>query len=138
KLWDYFDESIKHKQSNRKLAQQLAEEFLSQRRLREWRDIHGQLAALVGELGLHPNEQPATHEQIHRALLAGLLGNIGFKTEEGEYLGARGIKFNIFPGSGLRKAQPKWVMAGELVDTARLYARTVARIEPEWIEPLAK
>jgi ATP-dependent helicase HrpA len=138
KLWDYFDESIKHKQSNRKLAQQLAEEFLSQRRLREWRDIHGQLASLVGELGMHPNEQPATPEQIHRALLAGLLGNIGFKTEEGEYLGARGIKFSIFPGSGLRKAQPKWVMAGELVDTARLYARTVARIEPEWIEPLAK
>ncbi len=138
KLWDHFDESIKHKQSNRKLAQQLAEEFLSQRRLREWRDIHGQLAALVGELGMHPNETPATHEQIHRALLAGLLGNIGFKNEEGEYLGARGIKFNIFPGSGLRKAQPKWVMAGELVDTARLYARSVARIEPEWIEPLAQ
>jgi len=138
KLWDYFGESIKHKQSNRKLAQQLAEEFLSQRRLREWRDIHGQLAALVGELGMHPNETPATHEQIHRALLAGLLGNIGFRNEDGEYLGARGIKFNIFPGSGLRKAQPKWVMAGELVDTARLYARSVARIEPEWIEPLAK
>ncbi len=142
KLWDHFDESIRHKQSNRRLAQQLAEEFLSQRRLREWRDIYGQLAALVGELGMHPNEQPATHEQIHRALLAGLLGNIGFRTEEGEYLGARGIKFNIFPGSGLRKAKnvnsAKWVMAGELVDTARLYARTVARIEPEWIEPLAQ
>ncbi|MBM3368583.1 MAG: ATP-dependent RNA helicase HrpA, partial [Betaproteobacteria bacterium] len=147
KLWDYFDESIKHRQSNRKLAQQLAEEFLSQRRLREWRDIHGQLAALVGELGMHTNEQPASFEQIHRALLAGLLGNIGFKTEEGahlsgDYLGARGIKFSIFPGSGLRKSKnsnsPKWVMAGELVDTARLYARSVAKIEPEWIEPLAK
>ncbi|MFO0440764.1 MAG: ATP-dependent RNA helicase HrpA [Betaproteobacteria bacterium] len=147
KLWDYFDESIRHRQSNRKLAQQLAEEFLSQRRLREWRDIHGQLAGLVGELGMHPNEQPASFEQIHRALLAGLLGNIGFKTEEGahlsgDYLGARGIKFSIFPGSGLRKSKnahsPKWVMAGELVDTARLYARSVAKIEPEWIEPLAK
>lgn len=138
KLWDYFDESIRHKQSNRKLAQQLAEQFLSQRRMREWRDIHSQLAALTAELGLHANETPATHEQIHRALLAGLLGNIGFKNEEGEYLGARGIKFAIFPGSGLRKAQQKWVMAGELVDTARLYARVVARIEPEWIEPLAR
>jgi len=142
KLWDYFDESVKHKQSNRKLAQQLAEEFLSQRRLREWRDIHGQLASLVAELDMLPNEKPATPEQIHRALLAGLLGNIGFKTEEGEYLGARGIKFHIFPGSGLRKSKnenaPKWVMAGELVDTARLYARSVARIEPEWIEPLAR
>ena len=138
KLWDFFDESIKHKQSNRKLAQQLAELFLSQRRMREWRDIHGQLASLTAELGLQVNEKPATEDQIHRALLAGLLGNIGFKNEEGEYLGARGIKFTIFPGSGLRKAQPKWVMAGELVDTARLYARCVARIEPEWIEPLAR
>jgi len=143
KLWDFFEESIKHKQSNRKLAQQLAEQFLSQRRLREWRDIHGQLASLTAELGLQANEKPATEDQIHRALLAGLLGNIGFKTEEGahlggDYLGARGIKFTIFPGSGLRKAQPKWVMAGELVDTARLYARCVARIEPEWIEPLAR
>ncbi|MGE4110387.1 MAG: ATP-dependent RNA helicase HrpA, partial [Burkholderiales bacterium] len=138
KLWEFFGESIKHKKSNRKLAQELAEQFLSQRRLREWRDIHSQLASLVAELGMHANETPASHEQIHRALLAGLLGNIGFKNEEGEYLGARGIKFTIFPGSGLRKAQPKWVMAGELVDTARLYARSVARIEPEWIEPLAR
>ncbi len=138
KLWDFFSESIKHRKSNRKLAQDLAEQFLSQRRLREWRDIHSQLASLVAELGMHANETPATFEQIHRALLAGLLGNIGFKNEEGEYLGARGIKFAIFPGSGLRKAQPKWVMAGELVDTARLYARSVARIEPEWIEPLAR
>ncbi|MBS1217295.1 MAG: ATP-dependent helicase [Proteobacteria bacterium] len=138
KLWTFFAESIQHKKSNRKLAQELAGQFLSQRRLREWRDIHSQLAALVAELGMHANETAATPEQIHRALLAGLLGNIGFRNEEGEYLGARGIKFTIFPGSGLRKAQPKWVMAGELVDTARLYARTVARIDPEWIEPLAR
>ncbi len=138
KLWDFFSASIEHKKSNRKLAQDLAEQFLSQRRLREWRDIHSQLAALVAELGMLVGTTPASFEQIHRALLAGLLGNIGFKNEEGEYLGARGIKFSIFPGSGLRKAQPKWVMAGELVDTARLYARSAARIEPEWIEPLAR
>jgi ATP-dependent helicase HrpA len=138
KLWQFFNEAIEHKKSNSKLAQELAAQFLSQRRLREWRDIHSQLASLVAELGMQINETAATPEQIHRALLAGLLGNIGFKNEEGEYLGARGIKFTIFPGSGLRKAQPKWVMAGELVDTARLYARSVARIEPEWIEPLAR
>jgi ATP-dependent helicase HrpA len=138
KLWQFFNEAIQHKKSNSKLAQELAAQFLSQRRLREWRDIHSQLASLVAELGMQVNETAATPEQIHRALLAGLLGNIGFKNEEGEYLGARGIKFTIFPGSGLRKAQPKWVMAGELVDTARLYARSVARIEPEWIEPLAR
>ena len=138
KLWQFFSEAIQHKKSNSKLAQELAAQFLSQRRLREWRDIHSQLASLVAEIGMQVNETAATPEQIHRALLAGLLGNIGFKNEDGEYLGARGIKFTIFPGSGLRKAQPKWVMAGELVDTARLYARSVARIEPEWIEPLAR
>ena len=138
KLWQFFSEAIQHKKSNSKLAQELAAQFLSQRRLREWRDIHSQLASLVAEIGMQANETPSTPEQIHRALLAGLLGNIGFKNEDGEYLGARGIKFTIFPGSGLRKAQPKWVMAGELVDTARLYARSVARIEPEWIEPLAR
>jgi len=139
KLWDFFDEALKHRKSNRKLVATLHESFLSHRRLREWRDIHGQLAALVGELGLLPNEKPATYEQIHRALLAGLLGNVGTRSEDGsaEYLGARGIRFMIFPGSALRKATAKWVMAGELVETARLYARTVARMEPEWIEPLA-
>ena len=138
KLWDYYDEALKHKKSNRKLAVALHDVFLSHRRLREWRDTHGQLAALTGELGLLENEQPATYEQIHRALLAGLLGNIGTRTDDGtEYAGARGIRFNVFPGSVLRKGTVKWVMAAELVETTRLYARTVARIEPEWVEPLA-
>jgi len=138
KLWQFFDEALKHKKSNRKLAEMLHERFLSHRRMREWRDLHGQLAAHTGELGMLANETPATYEQVHRALLAGLLGNIGFRNEEGEYLGARGIKLTIFPGSVLRKAQPKWVMAAELAETTRLYARCVAKIEPEWIEPVAK
>jgi ATP-dependent helicase HrpA len=138
KLWSFFEEAIKHKKSNRKLMELLHEHFLSHRRMREWRDIHGQLAALVGELGMKPNDTPASYEQIHRALLAGLLGNIGTKSDDGpEYIGARGIRFLIFPGSVLRKAQPKWVMAAELVETTRLYARNAARIVPEWIEPLA-
>ena len=137
KLWQFFDEAIKHKKSNRKLADQLQENFLSQRRMREWRDIHGHLAALTGEMGLRENEIPATYDQIHRALLAGLLGNLGFKNDEGEYLGARGIKFTIFPGSVLRKSQPKWVMAAELVETTRLYARCGAKIDPDWIERIA-
>ncbi len=138
KLWSFFEEAIKHKKSNRKLMELLHEHFLSHRRMREWRDIHGQLASLVRELGMKPNDTPATHEQIHRALLAGLLGNIGTKSDDGpEYLGARGIRFLIFPGSVLRKSQPKWVMAAELVETTRLYARNAARISPEWIEPLA-
>ncbi len=140
KLWQFFDEAIKHKKSNRKLAEQLQENFLSQRRMREWRDIHGQLATLTGEMGLRENQIAASFEQIHRALLAGLLGNLGFKNDEGEYLGARGIKFTIFPGSVLRKAgatSAKWVMAAELVDTTRLYARCVAKIDPDWIERIA-
>ena len=138
KLWAYFEDAIEHRKSNRKLAQALHGEFLSQRRLREWRDVHRQLAALAGEMGLRVNQQPATHEQLHRALIAGLLGNIGCKGEEaGEYLGARGIRFAIFPGSGLRRKQPKWVVAAELVETTRLYARCVARIEPEWVEAAA-
>ncbi len=138
KLWDHFEDTVEHRKSNRKLAQELHREFLSQRRLREWRDVHRQLTALAGEMGLRVNQQPATREQLHRALIAGLLGNIGCKGEEaGEYLGARGIRFAIFPGSGLRRKQPKWVVAAELVETTRLYARCAARIEPEWVEAAA-
>ena len=137
KMWAFFDEALKHRKSNRKLADDCREHFLSYLRLREWRDIHGQLHALVTEMGLRPNEQPATYEQIHRALLTGLLGNIGTKGDEpGEYVGARGIKFRVHPGSGLKKQQPKWLMAAELVETTRLYARHVARVEPEWIEQI--
>jgi ATP-dependent helicase HrpA len=139
KLWQFFEDALRHRKSNRKLHDLVHEHFLSHRRMREWRDIHGQLAALAGEMGLHANETPAGYGEIHRALLAGLLGNLGCKTDDGgEYLGARGINFTIFPGSVLRKAQPKWVMAAELVETTRLYARCVAKIEPEWIEPLAR
>jgi ATP-dependent helicase HrpA len=138
KLWDHFGDAVEHRKSNRKLAQELHAQFLSQRRLREWRDVHRQLAALAGEMGLRVNPRPATREQVHRALIAGLLGNIGCKGEEaGEYLGARGIRFALFPGSGLRRKQPKWVVAAELVETTRLYARCAARIEPEWIEAAA-
>ncbi len=138
KLWDYFDDLLKHKKSTRKLIAHCREHFLSYRRLREWREIHGQLHALIGELGLKPNETPASYDEIHRALLSGLLGNIGSKTEkEGEYVGARGIKFAIFPASALKKAKAKWVVAAELVETSKLYARCVARIDPVWLERIA-
>jgi len=138
KLWNFFEEANRHKKSNRKLVDLCHENFLSHRRLREWREIHGQLHAMATEMGMRPNETPATHEQIHRALLAGLLGNLGFRADEsGEYLGARGVKFHVFPGSALRKARAKWVMAAELMETTRLYARCVARIEPEWVEKVA-
>ena len=138
KLWDYFDDLLKHKKSTRKLIAHCREHFLSYRRLREWREIHGQLHVLMTELGYKPNEIPASYDEIHRALLSGLLGNIGFKTEkEGEYAGARGIKFAIFPASVLKKGKAKWVVAAELVETSKLYARCAARIEPQWLERIA-
>jgi ATP-dependent helicase HrpA len=138
KLWDFYDELLKHRKSTRKLQAECREKFLSWLRLREWRDLHGQLHALVSEMGWRENDKPADHGQVHRALLAGLLGNIGVKGEDGgEYLGARGVKFHVFPGSALRKKQPKWVMAAELTETTRLFARCVAGIEPDWIEAAA-
>ena len=135
KLWAWFEQAVAHKKSNRLLAEECRKNFLSPLRLREWRELHQQLHAQVAEMGMRENEQPATYEQMHKALLCGLLGNIGMKSVEGnEYLGARGIKFFIAPNSVLAKKGSKWVMAGELVETHRLYARTVARIEPEWLE----
>ena len=134
-LWKFFDDALKHKKSNRKLAQLCQENFLSYVRMREWRDLHGQLHAQVAELGWRFNETPATYDQLHRAVLAGLLGNIGTKSEDaGVYLGARGNKFAIFPGSALRKKAPAWLVAAELTETTRLYARTVASIDAQWLE----
>jgi ATP-dependent helicase HrpA len=138
KLWDFFEHALEHKKSNRKLIELCHENFLSHFRMREWREIHSQLHAQVAEMGLRMNEQPATYEQIHRALLAGLLGNIGCRDIEGDtYQGAREIKFVVSSGSGLRKQKYKWLIAAELQETNRLYARTVAKIEPEWIEAAA-
>lgn len=138
KLWNWFEDSLRHKKSNRDLLNQCHRNFLSYLRLREWRDLHGQLAAIVGAMSFRQNTAEASYDQIHRALLAGLLGNIGFKDGETEsYLGARGIRFYIAPGSSLKKRRPKWIVAAELLETSKLYARGVAEINPDWIEPLA-
>ncbi len=136
KLWAWFQEAVKHKKSNRLWANECRENFLSPLRLREWHELHQQLHAQVAEMGMRMNEQPATYEQIHKALLTGLLGNIGCKSVDREiyYLGAREIKFYIAPNSVLAKKGTKWVVAAELVETTKLYARCVARIEPEWLE----
>jgi len=136
KLWKFFEEALEHRKSSRKLHEACREHFLSFNRLREWRDIHGQLKELVVELGWRISETPATYQQVHQALLAGLLGNVGMKTEEGNYLGARGIRFWIHPGSGVRRKAGRWVMAAELTETTRLYARCVATVEPEWLESI--
>jgi len=137
KIWKWFEAAIEHKKTNRQLMETCRSTFLSQVRLREWRDVHSQLLTIVKEQGWRLNELPATYENLHTALLTGLLGNIGFKSDDepgAGYLGARGIKFHIWPGSSLLKKPGKWIMAAELVDTTRLYARCVAQIQPEWIE----
>jgi ATP-dependent helicase HrpA len=138
KIWRWFEQAIEHKKTNRQLQENCRENFLSQVRLREWRDVHSQLLTIVKEQGWRMNESPATYDQLHLALLTGLLGNIGYKMEDdaGAYLGARGIKFHIWPGSYLGKKAGKWVMAAELVETTRLYARTLAQIQPEWVEKI--
>jgi len=134
-LWKFFDNELIHKKSNRKLYETCREHFLSYVRMREWRDLAGQLREMAAELKIRDNPAPATYEQVHRALLTGLIGNVGMKALDGDhYHGPRGLQFHIWPGSGLKKNRPRWVMAGELQETTRVYARNVARVEADWIE----
>jgi ATP-dependent helicase HrpA len=111
--------------------------FLNYLRLREWRDSHRQLSLICRELQLTVNKEPADFAKFHKAVLSGLLSQIGQKAEEGDYLGARQRRFWVHPSSGLGRKRPQWLMAAELVETTKLYARMVAKIEPDWIEPLA-
>ena len=139
KLWKWFEEAVAHKKSNKQLQDQCRSHFLSHVRLREWRDVYSQLHTTVAEQGWKLNETDPTYEQLHLALLTGLLGNIGVRIEEAdgkgrEYLGARGIKFFLWPGSVIARKAGKWVVGGELIETSRLFGRTLARIEPEWVE----
>ena len=124
-----------HKLSNRQYEQLLRQNFISIRRLREWRDIHTQLLTVVTEHQWKINTQPASYEQIHLSMLSGLLGNIGVKSDEDDwYLGARGIKFYKHPGAHLNKKPGRWIVAAELVETTRLFGRGIAAIEPQWLE----
>ena len=112
--------------------------FLNYLRMREWRDAHRQLTLICRELKLSVNQQPSNYEQLHRALLTGLLSQIGQKTEDNDFLGARQRRFHIHPSSTLGRKRPQWLMAAELVETSRLFARLVAKIEPEWAEQLGE
>jgi len=133
KLWAFYGEAQAHN-SHRKLARLCHDNFLSFNRMREWRDIHSQLKEMTAELGWKTAAGTASFAQIHRALLTGLLGGIGLKSEEGHYLGARGIRFWVHPGSSLVKKAGRWIMAAELTETTRLYARCVATVDAEWLE----
>ncbi|WP_443112049.1 ATP-dependent RNA helicase HrpA [Aquabacterium sp. OR-4] len=152
RLWDWIEQgrgvhghpgsaqqkTDSHKLSNRQQEQRLREQFINPRRVREWRDTYAQLHTVVAEQGWRFNGSPATYEQIHLSMLAGLLGNVGCKSDDDEwYLGARGIKFWRHPGANLSKKPGRWLIVAELVETTRLYGRGLAAIEPQWIAAIA-
>ena len=146
KLWKWISDARGgegvHKLSNRQYEQLLRQNFVNIRRVREWKDIYSQLHTVVAEHKWHVNTTPATYEQLHLSMLAGLLGNIGYKVEaegpQGEYLGARGIKFFAHPGAHLSKKPGRWIVASELVETTRLFGRGIANIEPQWLEQVGE
>ncbi|MBD0423420.1 ATP-dependent RNA helicase HrpA [Streptomyces sp. TRM S81-3] len=139
-LWRYIREQQKERGSSsfRRMCKQ---EYLNFLRIREWQDIYTQLRTVAKQMGIHLNDQDAPGDRIHISLLAGLLSHVGMKDvkdgAKNEYLGARNAKFAVFPGSALFKKPPRFVMSAELVETSRLWARVNAKIEPEWVEPLA-
>jgi ATP-dependent helicase HrpA len=140
KLWKWIHDArgghgTDHKLSNRQYEQLLRQNFVNIRRVREWRDTHTQLLTVVAEHKWRINTQPASYEQLHLSMLAGLLGNVGYKLEDEEaYLGARGIKFHKHPGAHLSKKPGRWIVVAELVETTRLFGRGIAAIEPQWLE----
>ncbi|WP_329350240.1 ATP-dependent RNA helicase HrpA [Streptomyces sp. NBC_01261] len=139
-MWRYIREQQKERGSSafRRMCKQ---EYLNFLRIREWQDIYSQLRTVAKQMGIQFNEEDAAEQSVHVSLLAGLLSHIGMKDvkdgAKNEYLGARSAKFAIFPGSALFKKTPRFVMSAELVETSRLWARVNAKIEPEWVEPLA-
>ncbi len=135
-IWNAW-ESERQALTNRQLRTWCERNYLSFMRMREWRDIHRQLRILAHEQNWKENQKPAQFQEIHESLLTGLLSHIGFRRDNSEYLGARNRIFKIFPGSSLFKARPKWIVAGEMLETSQLFAHQVAAIEPEWLEPLA-
>ncbi|MES2245031.1 MAG: ATP-dependent RNA helicase HrpA [Pseudomonadota bacterium] len=143
KLWKWLGDArgghdAVHKLTNRQYENLLRENYINIRRVREWRDIHSQLHAVVGEQKWVLNDKPASYEQLHLSMLCGLLGNLGIKNEEDDwYLGARGIKFYRHPGAKLSKKPGRWIVAAELVETTRLFGRGIANIEPQWVEQVA-
>ncbi|AUH41483.1 ATP-dependent RNA helicase HrpA [Streptomyces sp. CMB-StM0423] len=138
-LWTYVREQQKALSSSA-FRRMCKREFLNYLRIREWQDIYSQLRTIARGMDIHPSDQDAAPDLVHQSLLAGLLSHIGLKDTDAknEYLGARSAKFAVFPGSALFKKPPRWVMSAELVETSRLWARVNAKVEPDWVEPLAQ
>ncbi|WP_323753792.1 ATP-dependent RNA helicase HrpA [Marinobacter sp.] len=135
-IWNWFEEQ-RQELSQNQLKKLCQKSFLSWMRMREWRDIHRQLTLICRDQKLAMNRQPANYDAIHKPILAGLLGQIAVKVEKREYLATRNRKVMIFPGSKVAKSGPKWIVAAEIVETSKVFARMVAGIQPEWVEPLA-
>lgn len=135
-LWNHFKQQQQALSANQ-LRKWCKSHFINYLRMREWQDIVSQLKKSIVEIGIRLNSQGADYQSIHMSILSGLLSHVGFKDKEKEFLGARNSRFFIFPGSSLAKKPPKWTMVAELVETSRLFGRVAAKIEPEWIEPLA-
>ena len=136
-LWTAFREQ-QNALSQNHLRKWCKTQFINYLRMREWQDIVSQLKKSIAELGFGIVKYEADYQAIHQAIASGLLSHLGFKDKDREYLGSRNTRFMIFPGSGLAKSQPKWVMAAELVETSKLFGRMVAKIDPTWVEPLAE
>jgi ATP-dependent helicase HrpA len=136
-LWQFFKAQQQALSSNQ-LRRWCKSQYLNFLRMREWQDIVSQLKKSIAELGFGLSQQPADYQAIHQAMAAGLLSHLGTKDKDREYLGARNSRFMVFPGSGLAKTSPKWLMVAELVETSRLFGRMAAKIEPEWIESIAQ
>ncbi|MCG9735150.1 ATP-dependent RNA helicase HrpA [Pseudoalteromonas shioyasakiensis] len=136
-LWNYLEEQ-QSELSNSQFRKLCQKDFLAYMRIREWQDIVYQLSTVCNEMGMKATTNVADSERIHQSLLSGMLSHIGFKDEKQTYKGARNSQFHIFPGSGLFKKSPKWIMSAELVETSKLYARINARIDLKWVEGFAQ
>ncbi|WP_437226292.1 ATP-dependent RNA helicase HrpA [Planctomicrobium sp. SH661] len=136
KLWDFYTD-LEEKLSGSKLRKACLQNFLSYNRMREWKELHRQLREIAIDHGIKPTERRNQEDSIHRAILAGVLANIALRSETHEYTGSGGQKLFLWPGSVAFAGKPKWIMAGELVETTRRFARMVAPIQPQWIERLA-
>ncbi|HFQ4958590.1 TPA: ATP-dependent RNA helicase HrpA [Vibrio vulnificus] len=137
-LWNHIQKQQKALSGNQ-FRRQCKDDYLNYLRVREWQDVYFQIHQSMREMEFKLNSESGSYDAVHSAILTGLLSHIGMKDQEkNEYHGARNARFHIFPGSGLFKKQPKWVMSAELVETSKLWGRIIAKIQPEWIEPLAK